>query len=60
MQQVKSCIHMNMHREYMLDDVYEYVCLDELFSMFRCNHIFILILPCLGFYYVLFAILDMM
>ena len=54
----KSWIHMNMHLEYRFDDEYEYICLDELFLMFRYNHMFILIFPCLCFCHYWFTALD--
>ena len=57
-EQSKLCIHMNMHLVYRFDDEYEYVYLDELFLMFRYNHMFILIMPYLCFCHDLYATLD--
>ena len=47
-----------MYLEHIFDGEYEYVCLDELFLLFRYNHMFILILPYLCFCHDLFVALE--
>ena len=42
----------------MFNDEYEHAHLDELLLMFRCNHMFFWISPCLCFCHDLFAALD--